>query len=72
MALRFPEVYRDIDGALAESRRLNEWIEAVLATRPSGRVLALAAGETMEVGGASRGHSRRRQFGQRGGSARKA
>jgi ATP-dependent RNA helicase SUPV3L1/SUV3 len=69
MALRFPEVYRDIDGALAESRRLNEWIEAVLATRPSGRVLALA---TEEAGGASRGHSRRRQFGQRGGPARRA
>jgi len=69
MALRFPEVYRDIDGALGESGRLNEWIEAVLATRPSGRVLTLAA---REAGGASRGHSKRRQFGQRGGSARKA
>ena len=75
MALRFPEVYRDIDGALAESGRLNEWIEAVLATRPSGRVLALAdsiAGEATEASGASRGRSKRRQFGQRGGSARKA
>ncbi|SDE57487.1 helicase-related protein [Belnapia rosea] len=72
MALRFPEVFRDIDGALAESGRLNEWIEAVLATRPSGRVLALAGVEAMEAGGASRGHSRRRQFGRREGSARKA
>jgi ATP-dependent RNA helicase SUPV3L1/SUV3 len=72
MALRFPEVYRDIDGALAESGRLNEWIEAVLATRPSGRVPALADGVVREAGGVSRGHSRRRQFGQRGGSARKA
>jgi ATP-dependent RNA helicase SUPV3L1/SUV3 len=45
MALRFPEVYRDLEGALAESRRLNEWIEAVLATRPSGRILG-AAGDT--------------------------
>jgi ATP-dependent RNA helicase SUPV3L1/SUV3 len=71
MALRFPEVYRDIDGALAESRRLNEWIEAVLATRPSGRVLALAEGMA-EAEGISRGHSRRRQFGQRGKPARRA
>jgi ATP-dependent RNA helicase SUPV3L1/SUV3 len=31
MALRFPEVYRDSDAVLAESRWLNEWIEAVLA-----------------------------------------
>jgi ATP-dependent RNA helicase SUPV3L1/SUV3 len=37
MAMRFPEVYRDIEGALAESRRLNEWIEAVLASRSPGR-----------------------------------
>jgi ATP-dependent RNA helicase SUPV3L1/SUV3 len=70
MALRFPEVYRDIDGALAESRRLNEWIEAVLAARPSGRVLALAEGMA-EAEGISRGHSRRRQFGQRGKPARR-
>ncbi len=35
MAMRFPEVYRNMDGAMAESRRLNEWIEAVLAARPS-------------------------------------
>jgi ATP-dependent RNA helicase SUPV3L1/SUV3 len=69
MALRFPEVYRDIDGALAESRRLNEWIEAVLATRPSGRVLALSGGVAGETGGALRGHSRRRQFGQRAKAA---
>jgi ATP-dependent RNA helicase SUPV3L1/SUV3 len=37
MALRFPHVYRDMKAALAESHRLNEWIEAVLAARPSGR-----------------------------------
>jgi ATP-dependent RNA helicase SUPV3L1/SUV3 len=37
MAQRFPDTYRDLDGALEESRRLNEWIEAVLATRPTGR-----------------------------------
>ena len=72
MALRFPEVFRDIDGALAESGRLNEWIEAVLVMRPSGRVLALVDGVAGEAGGASRRHSKRRQFGQRGGSARKA
>lgn len=42
MALRFPQIYRDIEAALAESRRLNEWIEAVLATRPSGRILGAA------------------------------
>ena len=45
MAMRYPEVYRDIEGALAESQQLNEWIEAVLATRPSGRILG-AAGDT--------------------------
>ncbi|MFC7543890.1 SUV3 C-terminal domain-containing protein [Siccirubricoccus deserti] len=69
MALRFPEVYRDIDGALAESRRLNEWIEAVLATRPSGRVLVVPGGVVGEAGGALQGHSRRRQFGQRARAA---
>jgi ATP-dependent RNA helicase SUPV3L1/SUV3 len=42
MALRYPDAYRDMDGAMAESRRLNEWIEAVLASRPSGRMLATA------------------------------
>jgi ATP-dependent RNA helicase SUPV3L1/SUV3 len=39
MALRFPEIYREVEQALAESRRLNEWIEAVLSARPSGRML---------------------------------
>ena len=42
--LLFPDTYRDIDGAMAESRRLNEWIEAVLASSPSGRVRAVAGG----------------------------
>ena len=44
MALRFPGTYRDVEGALAESRRLNEWIEAVLAARPSGSRVFGAAG----------------------------
>jgi ATP-dependent RNA helicase SUPV3L1/SUV3 len=44
MAMRFPEVYRDTDGAMAESRRLNEWIEAVLSARPTGRTLGVAEG----------------------------
>ncbi|WP_426954082.1 helicase-related protein [Muricoccus radiodurans] len=44
MALRFPDTYRDIEGALAESRRLNEWIEAVLATSPTGRARTVAGG----------------------------
>nr|WP_302474544.1 helicase-related protein [Roseococcus sp. MDT2-1-1] len=39
LAMRFPEVYRDLDSALAESRRLNDWIEDVLAARPSERTL---------------------------------
>jgi ATP-dependent RNA helicase SUPV3L1/SUV3 len=58
MALRFPEVYRDVEGALAESRRLNEWIEAVLATRPSGRVSG-AADADAEAAGAGEGRGRR-------------
>ncbi|MBU8544206.1 MULTISPECIES: helicase-related protein [Roseomonadaceae] len=37
MAMRFPLIYRDIEGALAESRRLNGWIEAVLSAQPSER-----------------------------------
>jgi ATP-dependent RNA helicase SUPV3L1/SUV3 len=44
MAQRFPEVYRDLDGAMAESRRLNEWIEAVLSAQPSERMLRIADG----------------------------
>jgi ATP-dependent RNA helicase SUPV3L1/SUV3 len=44
MALRYPEVYRDMDGAMAESRRLNEWIEAVLSARPSARMMAATEG----------------------------
>ncbi|SHK45788.1 ATP-dependent RNA helicase SUPV3L1/SUV3 [Roseomonas rosea] len=47
MALRFPDTYRDIEGALAESRRLNEWIEAVLSALPSGRARAVSAGGDM-------------------------
>ena len=39
MAMRYPDVYRDIEGASDESRQLNDWIEAVLASRPSGRML---------------------------------
>ncbi len=54
MALRFPEVYRDMEGALAESRRLNEWIEAVLAARPSGRVRAVSGGADAPVRGRGR------------------
>jgi ATP-dependent RNA helicase SUPV3L1/SUV3 len=44
MALRFPDTYRDIDEAMAESQRLNEWIEAVLAAGPSGRMRAVSSG----------------------------
>ncbi|MFH5923546.1 helicase-related protein [Roseomonas xinghualingensis] len=47
MAMRFPGTYRDIEGALAESRRLNEWIEAVLAAQPSGRARAVSGGGEM-------------------------
>jgi ATP-dependent RNA helicase SUPV3L1/SUV3 len=47
MAMRFPQTFRDIDGALAESRRLNEWIEAVLSAQPSDRVRAVAGGGEM-------------------------
>jgi ATP-dependent RNA helicase SUPV3L1/SUV3 len=64
MALRFPGTYRDIEGALAESGRLNEWIEAVLATRPSGRVvLGAAAGGGAEAAGAREGRGRRERSG---------
>ncbi|MGK7869500.1 helicase-related protein [Falsiroseomonas sp. E2-1-a20] len=47
MAMRFPQTFRDLDGALAESRRLNEWIEAVLSAQPSDRVRAVAGGGEM-------------------------
>lgn len=57
MALRFPDTYRDTDGALAESRRLNEWIEAVLAASPSGRIRAVSGEADMPV----RGQGRRRR-----------
>jgi ATP-dependent RNA helicase SUPV3L1/SUV3 len=63
MALRFPEVYRDVAGALAESRRLNEWIEAVLATRPSGRILGALRDSDTASSGARRGRA------ERGGAA---
>jgi ATP-dependent RNA helicase SUPV3L1/SUV3 len=39
MAMRFPGAFRAMEEAMAESRRLNEWIEAVLAARPTGRML---------------------------------
>jgi ATP-dependent RNA helicase SUPV3L1/SUV3 len=50
MALRFPDTYRDIEGALDESRRLNEWIEAVLVASPSGRMRAVSGGADMPAG----------------------
>ncbi|MCR0982831.1 helicase-related protein [Roseomonas populi] len=56
MALRFPETYRDAEGALAESRRLNEWIEAVLSASPSGRARAVSGGG--EMPGRRRGQRR--------------
>jgi ATP-dependent RNA helicase SUPV3L1/SUV3 len=72
-----------MDGAMAESRRLNDWIEAVLASRPSGRMLATA--DRTEVkgtarpkswpgrGGAGRGQSAvGRQPGRREGMARRS
>ncbi|HEX8374458.1 MAG TPA: helicase-related protein, partial [Geminicoccaceae bacterium] len=61
MALRFPGTYRDIEGALAESGRLNEWIEAVLATRPSGRVFGADA--AAEAVGAGQGRTRKGRSG---------
>jgi ATP-dependent RNA helicase SUPV3L1/SUV3 len=61
MALRFPEVYRDTEGALAESGRLNEWIEAVLAARPSGRVFGADA--DAEAAGAGQGRGRKGRSG---------
>ena len=68
MALRFPEVYRDTEGALAESGRLNEWIEAVLAARPSGRVFGAAA--DAEAAGAGEGRPRKGRSGpERAGAA---
>jgi ATP-dependent RNA helicase SUPV3L1/SUV3 len=81
MALRFPEVYRDMEGALAESRRLNEWIEAVLATRPSGRILGAPQDSDTASNGGRRGRMERgsaalgqsgasRRPGRRAGSAR--
>ena len=69
MALRFPGTYRDIEGALAESGRLNEWIEAVLAARPSGRVFGATA--DAEAAGAGKGGGGRRGRGgpERAGAA---
>ncbi|MBP0492667.1 helicase-related protein [Pararoseomonas indoligenes] len=61
MALRYPGTYRDLEGALAESGRLNEWIEAVLAASPSGRVRAVAGGGDIPA----RGRGRRRRGGPR-------
>jgi hypothetical protein len=46
-----------VEGALAESRRLNEWIEAVLAARPSGRMLAAAG----DAGGFGAGEAKARK-----------
>jgi ATP-dependent RNA helicase SUPV3L1/SUV3 len=42
MALRFPDTYRDVEAAMAETERLNQWIEAVLSAQPTGRMLAAA------------------------------
>jgi ATP-dependent RNA helicase SUPV3L1/SUV3 len=81
MAMRFPEVYRDMDGAIAESRRLNEWIEAVLSARPTGRTLGVAEGAEAAGVVGQRERSRRggpkprppgagRQPGRRAGAAR--
>jgi ATP-dependent RNA helicase SUPV3L1/SUV3 len=70
MALRFPEVYRELEGALAESRRLNEWIEAVLAARPSGGRVFGAAADAAEAAGAGEGRGRRgRGASERSGAA---
>jgi ATP-dependent RNA helicase SUPV3L1/SUV3 len=44
MALRYPGAYRDLEEAMAESRRLNEWIEAVLSASPTGRARAVSGG----------------------------
>jgi ATP-dependent RNA helicase SUPV3L1/SUV3 len=81
MALRYPEVYRDTDGAMAESRRLNEWIEAVLSARPSGRMLGTADGAEPAGAAGQKGRPRRdgakprqqnpgRQPGRRAGAPR--
>jgi ATP-dependent RNA helicase SUPV3L1/SUV3 len=61
MAMRFPETYRDMDGAMAESRRLNEWIEAVLSARPTGRMLGV--GESAEAAGPAGQRERSRRAG---------
>ncbi len=42
MAMRFPQTFRDTEAAMAESRRLNSWIEAVLSARPGDRPLGKA------------------------------
>jgi ATP-dependent RNA helicase SUPV3L1/SUV3 len=64
MALRFPGTYRDLEGALAESRRLNEWIEAVLAARPSGRVFGAGAADGgAKAAGVGEGKGRRERSG---------
>jgi len=63
MARRFPKVYCDLEGALAESRRLNAGIETVLATQPSGRMLG-ANGRTSPA----KGNDGRRRT-ERGGTA---
>jgi ATP-dependent RNA helicase SUPV3L1/SUV3 len=63
MAMRFPEVYRDMEAAMAESARLNAWIEAVLAHRPAQRApdpeTARGGGGPAGRGHAARGASRR-------------
>jgi ATP-dependent RNA helicase SUPV3L1/SUV3 len=66
MALRFPDTYRDIEGALAESRYLNEWIEAVLSAQPSGRTRSVAGGAEMTRG---RGFGPGRQGGAASGKS---
>jgi len=61
MAMRYPGIYCDLDGALAESHRINDWIEAVLAARPSDRVRAVSGGG---VAGPTRKGKARRQPGK--------
>jgi ATP-dependent RNA helicase SUPV3L1/SUV3 len=75
MAMRYPGVYRDIEGALAESGRLNEWIEAVLAARPSGRMLGTDPPAVTRGAGrrpAGTGAPQPRQPGRRAGAGRRS
>jgi ATP-dependent RNA helicase SUPV3L1/SUV3 len=69
MALRFPRAYREVEAALAESRRLNGWIEAVLAADPSGQARGAAEGGP-DPGGRSAAGGTDGTVGRRGGEAR--